>query len=64
MKEFYEKSLQMIKVLEIKNEKEYNKLMKYYLILSAESLKRIAGTRQFKKIIKIANKDFGKTKTK
>ena len=54
MKENYLKSLQMIKVLEIKNEKEYNKLMKDYLILSAESLKYISGTRRFRKIIKLA----------
>ena len=54
MKEAYEKSLQMIKVLNIKNEKEYNKLLKDYLILSTESLKYISQTRRFKKIIKIA----------
>ena len=54
MKEYYTKSLQMIKVLEIKNEKEYNKLLKDYLILSAESLKYISGTRSFRKIIKLA----------
>ena len=53
MKEAYEKSLQMIKVLNIKNEKEYNKLLKYYLILSSESLKARARTRRFKKIIKL-----------
>lgn len=54
MKEYYLKSLQMIKVLKIKNEKEYNKLLKDYLILSAESLKYISGTRRFRKIIKLA----------
>lgn len=54
MQEYYEKSLQMIKVLNIKNEKEYNKLLKYYLILSSESLKARARTRRFKKIIKLA----------
>lgn len=47
-------SLQMIKVLNIKNEKEYNKLLKFYLILSSESLKGRLRTRRFKKIIKIA----------
>lgn len=54
MKEAYMKSLQMIKVLNIKNEKEYNKLLKYYLILSSESLKARARTRRFNKIIKLA----------
>ena len=54
MKEDYLKSLQMIKILKIKNEKEYNKLLQHYLILSAESLKYISGTRSFRKIIKLA----------
>lgn len=54
MKEAYEKSLQMIKALNIKSEKEYNELLKDYLILNAESLKYISRTRKFKKIIKIA----------
>jgi hypothetical protein len=54
MKEAYLKSLHMIKELDIKNEKEYNKLLHQYLILSSESLKYISQTRRFKKIIKIA----------
>lgn len=54
MKEAYLKSLQMIKELKIKNEEEYNKLVKEYLILSAESLKYISQTRDFSKIIKLA----------
>lgn len=54
MKEAYKKSLQMIKVLNVKNEKEYNKIVKDYLILNAESLKYISRTRRFKKIIKLA----------
>ncbi|MGN1298173.1 MAG: hypothetical protein ACI4VH_07180 [Clostridia bacterium] len=54
MKEAYIKSLQMIKELNIRNEKEYNKLLKYYLILTAESLKGRTRTRRFKKIIKLA----------
>lgn len=49
-------SLQMIKVLNIKNEMEYNKLLKFYLILSSESLKAMSRTRSFKEVIKIANK--------
>lgn len=54
MKENYLKSLRMIKILKIKNEKEYNKLLKDYLILSSESLKYISQTRNFRKIIKLA----------
>ena len=54
MKETYIKSLQMIKALNIKNEKEYSRLVQNYLILNAESLKYISRTRRFKKIIKLA----------
>lgn len=54
MKEYYLKSLQMIKELNIKSEEEYNKLVKDYKVLSAESLKYISRTRRFKKIIKLA----------
>ena len=54
MKEAYLKSLQMIKELNIRNEKEYNKLLHNYLILSTESLKYISQTRSFRKIIKIS----------
>jgi len=54
MKENYLKSLQMIKVLKIKNVKEYNKLHEYYILLSAESLRSISGTRCFRKIIRLA----------
>ena len=55
MKELYESSLQMIKVLGIKNEEEYTGLLKHYMILSLESLKWMARTRNFKKIVKLAN---------
>lgn len=54
MKEAYLKSLQMIKELDIRNEKEYNKLLHNYLLLNTESLKYISQTRSFKKIVKIA----------
>lgn len=54
MKEMYIKSLRMIKVLNIKKEKDYNKLLHNYLILSSESLKYISRTRRFRKIIKLA----------
>ena len=54
MKEMYIKSLQMIKRLEIKNEKQYNELLKNYLLLNSESLKYISQTRSFKRIIRLA----------
>ncbi len=54
MKEAYIKSLQMIKLLNIKDEREYVKLVKDYLILNAESLKYISQTKKFKKIIQFA----------
>ena len=50
----YIKSLQMIKRLDLKNEKQYNELLKNYLLLNSESLKYISQTRSFKRIIKIA----------
>lgn len=58
MNEAYNKSLQMIKIQKIKNKREYNRLLEYYLILSIESLKVISKTRNFKKIIKIANEEY------
>ena len=54
MKEEYLKSLQMIMLLNIKDEKEYRRIANSYLILSLESLKYISQTKKFKKIIKIA----------
>ena len=54
MQEYYLKSLQMIKNLNIKTEEEYNKLLNDYKILSLESLKYISQTRNFNKIIKLA----------
>lgn len=54
MKEAYIKSLAIIRTLELKTEKEYNSLVKNYLILNVESLKYISRTRNFKKIVNIA----------
>ena len=54
MKEMYIKSLQMIKELNIKNKKEYRKLVKDYLILNLESLRYISQTKSFRKIKKLA----------
>ncbi len=46
MNEAYNKSLRMIKILKIKNKKEYNKLLEYYLILSIDSLKVMSKTKK------------------
>lgn len=54
MKEMYIKSLRMIKELNIKNKKEYIKLVRDYRILNLESLKYISQTKSFRKIKKIA----------
>lgn len=54
MKEMYIKSLRMIKELNIKNQKEYIKLVRDYRILNLESLKYISQTRNFRKIRKMA----------
>lgn len=56
MKEMYIKSLQMIKNLNVKNKKEYIKLVRDYRILNLESLKYISQTRNFRKIRKMAEK--------
>lgn len=54
MKQAYLRSLQMIKILNIKNRNEYNRYKKYYLVLSIDSLKYIADKRNFNDIIRIA----------
>lgn len=55
MVEAFEKSLQMIKLLNIKSEEEYISLLKFFELLSAESMKYIAQTRDFDEIIKMAS---------
>lgn len=55
MQELYKKSLQMIKLLKIKNKRQYNTAKKYFKILNIESLKYITGQKSFRKIIKLAN---------
>lgn len=55
MKELYIKSLRIIKELDVKNKKEYRKLVRNYLILNFESLKYMSQTKSFRKIKKIAN---------
>lgn len=54
MEEAYQKSLQMIRVLNIKTEKEYNKLTQTYLILNLQSMKYITKKKNFKEIAKLA----------
>ncbi len=54
MKELYLESLRKIKENNIKNEKDYIELMHKHLILNIESLKYITQTRNFKKIVKLA----------
>ena len=54
MKEKYIKSLQMIKELNIKTEKEYKALVKNNLILRLPSLKYISCTDNFTDILKLA----------
>lgn len=54
MKEYYLKSLRMIKVLNIKTVKEYNNLLEHYLLLNVKSLKYISQTTRFSEIVKIA----------
>ena len=54
MQETYNKSLQMIKALNIKNKSEYNRIKNYYLILNIDSLKYISERRNFKDIIRLA----------
>ena len=61
MEENYKKSLRMIKLFKIKTKREYERLLDNYILLSAESLKYIAETRNFKDIIKLSKevwKDF------
>ena len=55
MKNEFIKSLQMIKILEIKNQQEYENLLKDFLILSLDSLKYISQKKNFNEIIKMAN---------
>ena len=54
MKEAYKNSLQMIKILRIRTEKEYAKILKDYLLLSLPSLKYVTGKRDFDEIVKLA----------
>lgn len=55
MEQSYKKSLQMIKLLKIKNKRQYNIAKNYFQILNIESLKYITGLKDFRDIIKLAN---------
>ena len=55
MKNEFIKSLQMIKILKIKNQEEYKNLLKDFLVLSLDSLKYISQKKDFKEIVKMAN---------
>lgn len=55
MKNEFIKSLQMIKILKIKNQEQYKKLYKDFFVLSLESLKYISQLKKFDEIVKIAN---------
>ena len=54
MQENYLKSLQMIRILDIKTEDEYKKLLKNYLLLSVASLKYISQKDNFRQIVRQA----------
>lgn len=56
MKRVYKQSLQMIKTLNIKTEKEYTKLLRDYKLLSLPSLKYISEAKEFSQIVDIANR--------
>ena len=55
MKNEFIKSLQMIKILKIKNQEEYRNVSKDFLVLSLDSLKYMAQKKDFKEIVKMAN---------
>ena len=55
MKNEFFKSLQMIKILKIKNQNQYKSISKDFLVLSLDSLKYISQKKDFKEIIKMAN---------
>ena len=56
MKNEFLKSLQMIKILNIRNQEQYKNISKDFLVLSLDSLKYISQKKDFKEIIKMANK--------
>ena len=55
MKNEFIKSLQMIKILKIKDQEQYENISKDFLVLSLDSLKYISQKKDFKEIVKLAN---------
>ena len=55
MKNEFIKSLQMIKILKIENQEQYEKLLNDFLLLSLDSLKYISQKNDFNDIVKMAN---------
>jgi len=55
MKNEFIKSLQMIKILQIKNQEQYKNISKDFLVLSLDSLKYMSQKKHFKEIVKMAN---------
>ena len=55
MKNEFIKSLQMIKILKIKNQEQYENMSRDFLVLSLDSLKYISQKKDFKEIVKLAN---------
>ena len=56
MEEYFIKSLQMIKILGIEKQYEYQNLTDYFLVLSIESLKYISQKDKFSDIVELAKK--------
>ena len=54
MEKYFMKSLQMIRIFNIRNQEEYRCLLEHYLLLSTDSLKYISQKRTFKEIIELA----------
>lgn len=54
MQELFIKSLQMIKVLDIKKQSEYERIITYFLVLSPESLKYISQKDTFAEIVEMS----------
>ena len=55
MKELFIKSLQMIKILGVNSQSDYEFLTRDFLILSSESLRYMAQKDSFEEIVKMAN---------
>ena len=54
IEKYFIKTLQKIRIFNIRNQEEYRCLLEHYLLLSTESLKYISQKRTFKEIIELA----------